>query len=279
MLSGPFKKERMMTLLFSIDVEHTYYADGICKDLQYTPSPETQKLMNKYSMRLQHTSKGFSFYIATEQSIADFLNYIKTTDNATSFSFDVVSTNQYFTVFTDYPIHSLGVFFFDSTNTTTIDGSTVMKGTFEPSTTSRTSFTITIDYDAIIRFRESGNNPRYNIQFTSRKTQWRYYIINNSNQHFEKLSIQSDSGIQFEGPTEVTLQNGQNALLFSSGSVRIPLNESPTDIYNLVATKTHLGNTRTQVIFEGLPIARSNSIETYTEGDTTYVASPLYIYI
>ncbi|MFT5890101.1 MAG: hypothetical protein ACI9Y7_000190 [Dokdonia sp.] len=268
-----------VSLLFSIGVEHTYYADGICKDLQYTPSLETQKLMNRYSLYLQTIPEGFSFYTTTDQSITDFLKYIKTTDDATSFSFDVTSMNQDFTVFTDYPITSVGAFYFDSVNTTIIGGSTVLNGVFEPSSMSLVSFTITIDYDAIIRFRESGNNPRYSIQFTSRKTQWRYYIINNSNQHFEKLEIQSNSDIQFEDPIEVTLPNNTIALLFSSGSVKIPLEENPTHTFNLVATKTSLGNTRTQVIIQGLPIAKSNSIETYTEGDTTYVASPLYIYI
>lgn len=268
-----------VTLLFSVRIRHTYYTDGICKDLHYVPSPETQKLMNRYRLYLQTTLKGFSFYYSSEQSVTDFLNYIKTIDGTTSFSFDVTSMNPDFTVFTDYPITTLGAFFFDTINTAIIDGATVMKGVFEPSDINRVSFTITIDYDAIIRFRESGNNPTYNIQFASRKTQWRYYIINNSNQHFERLDIQGNSGIQFEDPIEVTLPNNTTALLFSSGSVKIPLEEIPTHTFNLVATKTHLGNTRTQVIIKGLPMAGSNHIETYTEGDTIYVASPSYIYI
>jgi hypothetical protein len=269
------------TLLFSVTVEHTYYTDGICVDLQYRPSQETQVVMNRYALLLQKTPIGFSLYASTDQSIKEYLNYIKRTENTTSFSFDVVSMNQDFTVFTDYPITSLGIFSFNSTNSIVVDGVTILKEVFEPRTASNISFSVTIDYDAIIRFRESGNNPFYIIKFIARKTQWRYYIINNSNQHFEKLEIKGNSDVQFDAPIEVTLPNNKTALLFSSGDTKLPLQENATRTFNLLGTKTNLGNTRTQIILNGLPIAKSNSIETYTEeeGGTTQVASPLYIYI
>ncbi len=267
-----------LTLLFSVRIAHTYYADGICKDLQYTPSLATQQLMDRYTLYLQKTPEGFSFYYNSVQSVADFLTDIKTTNDATSFSFDVTSMNQYFTLFTEYPIATLGTFSFDTGDTTSIDGATVLKGVFAPTNTGNTSFTVTIDYDAIIRFRESGNNPTYTIQFTSRKTQWRYYIINNSQQHFEKLTIQTDSAIQFEDPVEVTLPTMTTALLFSSGSMKIPLEEAPTHKFSLVDIKTDAGSTRTHVVVKGLPMA-GNSIETYTAEETTHVASPIYVYI
>lgn len=267
------------TPLFSVVIEHTYYLNGICIDLQYTPSTETQKLIDKYALRILKTPDGFSFYVSTNQSIKDFLNYLKTTDGETSFSFDVLSINQEFTVFTaEYPIDTLGVISFNSTHTSMVDTINVLQGTFTPNSMSQISFSITIDYDTIIRFRESGNNLKYKILFTARKTQWRYYIINNSNQHFEKLEIQSKLGVQFEESKEVTLQNGVTALMFSSGEIKLPIKEKVEDTFNLLGTKTNLGNTRTQTIINGLPIA-STSIETYTEGDTTQVASPLYIYI
>ncbi|MEP0264352.1 hypothetical protein [Dokdonia sp.] len=268
-------------LLFSVAIEHTYYTNGICVDLHYKPSQQTQIVMDRYGLQLQRTLEGFSFYASTDQSIKDFLNYIKTTEDTTSFSFDVVSMNQDFTVFTDYPITTLGVFSFDSSHSIVVDGVTILKEVFEPRTASNISFSVTVDYDAIIRFRESGNNPFYTIKFRARKTQWRYYIINNSNQHFEKLEIKGDSEVQFDAPIEVTLPNNATALLFSSGDTKLPLQENATYTFNLLGTKTNLGNTRTQIILNGLPIAKSNSIETYTEeeGGTTQVASPLYIYI
>lgn len=268
------------TLLFSIVIEHTYYSNEICIDLQYTPSTETQRLMDKYTLRILKTPEGFSFYASTSQSIKGFLNYLRTTDNTTSFSFDVLSMNQEFTVFTaEYPIDALGTISFDSTRTTMVESTNVLQGAFTSSPMSQISFSISIDYDAIIRFRESGNNPKYKILFTARKTQWRYYIINNSNQHFEKLEIQSKSGIQFREPKEVTLQNGAVALMFSSGEMKLPIKEKVEDMFNLLGTKTNLGNTRTQTIISGLPIAKPTSIEIYKEGDVTQVASPLYIYI
>lgn len=267
-----------LSLLFSITIEHSYYVDGICQDLMYIPSSATQNLMNKYTLYLQKTPEGFSFYTSTDQQIKDFLNYLETTDSETSFSFDVTSTDPFFTVFTEYPINEVGIFSFNSSDTSKEGDVTILNRKFISSPMATVSFTITIGYDAIIRFRESGNNPDYNIKFDARKTQWRYYIINGNSQHFEKLEIQSDSDIQFEGPTEVTLPNGQKAFLFSSGLSKLPITQKATHKFNLIGTKISLGNTRTETIMNGLPIA-STTIETYTEGDTTQVASPLYIYI
>ncbi|GGG31409.1 hypothetical protein GCM10011344_35440 [Dokdonia pacifica] len=266
------------SLLFSITIEHTYYADGICQDLVYMPSLATQRLMNKYGLLLQKTPLGFSFYATTDQTIKDFLDYLTTTDNETSFTFDVTSLDPYFTVFTSYPISKTGIFSFNSSEVSSEGEVSVLNAKFTPVNTATISFSITIGYDAIIRFRESGNNPDYKIKFDAQKTQWRYYIINKSNLHFEKLEIQSDSDIQFEGPTEVTLPNNEKALLFSSGTLKLPISRKVIHRFNLIGTTTNLGNPRTQTIINGLPIA-STTVETYTEGDITQLASPLYIYI
>lgn len=264
-----------LSLLFSITITHTYYEDRICKELQYKPSVATQNLFDTYNLHIHKTTTGFSLYAATTQEVKDFLNAIKTTEAETSFSFEVVSLNPSFTVYTPYPISERGYFSF----TIPANGdTTALERTFVSDAASTISFKITIDFDAIIRFRESGNNPNYNIEFESRKTQWRYYIITNSRQQFEKLSIQSNSDIQFEGPTEVTLQNGQNAHMFSSSSLLLALKEIPEYAFDLLSISENFG-TPAKVIFKGLPMANPNTIEAYTEEDSIQVFSPLYIYI
>ncbi|WP_299767685.1 hypothetical protein [uncultured Dokdonia sp.] len=264
-----------LSLLFSITITHTYYEGGICKELQYKPSVATQNLLNKYNVHIHKTTTGFSLYASIDNNIKDFLNTIKTTEVETSFSFEVVSLNPSFTAYTLYPNSEIGYLSF---TIPTNGDTTTLERTFVPDVTSTISFKITIDFDAIIRFRESGNSPNYTVTFESRKTQWRYYIITNSRQQFEKLSIQSNSDIQFEGPTETMLQNGQNALMFSSGSLLLPLTEIPEYSFDLLSISENPG-TPDKVIFKGLPIASPNNLKINTERGTIHVVSPLYVYI
>lgn len=262
-------------LLFSVEINHSYYKDGICRGLQCIPSAKTQNLIAKYALLIRNTPNGFSFYASTDKEVKDFINGIKTTEEEISFSFDVMSSDPGFTSFTDYPISEIGVFSF---HTPTEGDTTTLERKFIPDITNTISFSITIDFDAIIRFRESGNNPNYKVELASRKTQWRYYIINSSGQQFEKLEIKGDSGIPFGEGTEVTLQNGQKALLFSSGASKLPISEKELYTFNLISTKTILGNRREQTIAPKLPNA-GTTIEMYIEDNTKQVASPMYIYI
>ncbi|WP_299683501.1 hypothetical protein [uncultured Dokdonia sp.] len=258
--------------LFSIDIHHSYYASGICENIQYLISQPIQKLINQKVLYLHQTPQGFSLLISTDQEIKDFLTHLKSTYAITSFSFDVISTDPHFKAFTDYPISELGIFSF---YTPTEGDVTILERKFISNSTYTKSFKITIDFDAIIRFRESGNSPNYNIKLEARKTKWNYYIINKSNKTFERLEIKGDSEISFGHPTEVTLQNGETAYKFSSGSILLSLKERSEYSFDLI----NVNNGINETIVRGLPMANPTISETYEEGDTIQAVSSIYIYI
>lgn len=135
---------------------------------------------------------------------------------------------------------------------------------------------ITITFDDLIRLHKTSNNVQFNIQMNARETQWNYYVINNSNQEFKQLAIQSNNEIQFSKPTTVRLQNGQNALLFSSETTKIPLKNTIQNTFNLINTKSTLTGERTETIIKGLPIPNPQNLQ--VNNDHT-IASLVYLYI
>jgi hypothetical protein len=266
------------TSLFRVTVAHSYYASGICECLQYKASAASQTLMDKYGFILKATTNGFEVYTTSNQSIETHLNYITQVSETTVFTFVGITSDQNFYNFTELPINELGVLTYSSANTKNgvTDGTIELAETFVTDTTTQEAVSITITFDDLIRLRETTNNVQFSIQMNARKTQWNYYIINNSNQEFKQLVIQSDNDIQFSGPTAATLQNGQNALLFSSETTKIPLKNTVEYTFNLTNTKSTLAGERTEIIIKGLPIPNPQNLQ--VNNDHT-IASLMYVYI
>ena len=266
------------TSLFKITVAHSYYASGICECLHYTATADTKRWMEKYGMLLKLNTNGFEVFTTTNQSIETHLNYIAQVSQNNYFAFAGITSDPNFYNFTNIPMDQLGVLSYTSDNNENITANetTQLAETFSSAAATQEAVSITITFNDIIRLYKATNNVQFNIQMNARETQWKYYVINNSNQEFKQLAIQSDNDIQFSEPTAVTLQNGQNALLFSSETTKIPLKNTVQYTFNLINTKTTLTGNRTETIIKGLPIPNPQNVQ--LNNDHT-IASLLYVYI
>ena len=266
------------TSLFRVAIAHTYYTSGMCECLMYKANSDTQAWMQTYGLILKSTTNGFEVYTATNQPIENYLNYIKQVSKTTGFTFVGTATDSNFYNFTELPINQLGVLSYSSTNTQNdAEAESIqLMETFVTATTAQEAISITITFDDVLELLKVGNNVQFSIQLNARETQWNYYVINNSNQEFKQLEIQSDNEIQFSDSTAVTLQNGQNALLFSSETTKIPLKNSVQYNFNLINTKTTLSGERTEIIINGLPIPNPQNLQ--VQKDHT-IASLIYVYI
>ncbi|QHI37218.1 hypothetical protein IMCC3317_25960 [Kordia antarctica] len=266
------------TSLFRVTVAHSYYASGNCECLHYKASSETQLLIDKYGFIMKATATGFEMYATSNQSIENYVNYISQVSGNTAFAFAGITSDQNFYNFTDVPINELGVLSFASNNTeNVVTNETIqLAETFSTDTTSQEAISITIQFEDIIRFRRMNSEVLFDIQLKARETQWKYYVINNSNQEYNQLNIQSENNIQFSAPTEVTLQNGQNAVLFSSETTKIPLKNVVVYNFNLTNTKSTIAGERTETIIKGLPIPNPQNLQ--VNNDHT-IASLVYLYI
>lgn len=267
-------------LLFNLDVTHSYYENDICRDLVYTPSKNTQKLINRFSFKIEKRMKGFSFYTEEKESYAAFLNYIEQATELSSFDFDVSTINSnFYQVTSVFPINEIGYFSYESNHKTQDTSTIILKETFNPSSNATAVFKLKINFSDIIALKDTENPISFKIQLEARSTQWVYNIINTSNQDFGTLSIKSSSKIVFDSSKKVTLQNGQEALQFSSGDQKIPLKQVPKFTFDLANTTTKLGNNRTNIIFKGLPNANPAIMDIYKDNGKDEVMSLMYVYI
>ncbi|MCB0643888.1 MAG: hypothetical protein KDC44_19710 [Phaeodactylibacter sp.] len=118
----------------------------------------------------------------------------------------------------------------------------------------------------------------YVLQFNNRSTFWRYYLIDQTDKYgepsFSSPSVSNGEEIKFSKPTNVELNNGQQAVVIES-QVALPLQE-------LMSTKNRLN---LKVKKDGkwlnkairLPLAGPEVIK--PEKDTKKIYSEIYVYI
>jgi len=265
--------------LFEINSYHSYYKDGICKGLVYTPSDSTKELMKRYGYQLMITSSGFLFCGDKRQTSVDFLEYLKSVTDAISFEFTISTLNDAFYQITACPVNTLGHFSYNS-NRIKEEGETIaLNQEFQTSGMPSNLGMLQINFQDLIVLQKKYSKTQLDIHFTARATQWKYNIINNSQQHFDELHIKAQDAINFGTPEKVTLQNNIEALCFSSGAQKIPLKEVPEHQFNLISKTETLGSKRTKVVFKGLPYPDPSQIAIYKENGTDQVTSLMYIYI
>lgn len=85
--------------LFGVLVTHNYYEGNICRDLEFTPTPETQTLMKNYGVLLKKFHYGF-ILLHNPRFSPDLL---KQATSKTRFTFFVKSNNNRFVNFTNIP--------------------------------------------------------------------------------------------------------------------------------------------------------------------------------
>ncbi|WP_299114031.1 hypothetical protein [uncultured Winogradskyella sp.] len=272
-------------IIFGIQFLHSYFNKSICDCLAYSPSEETKKLMERYRMGIDKNINGFKLFVNTQFSLIDILTYIKDKANTTYLDFDIRTNNSKFYFFTDFPIDWTGYVLYNSQiiSNQDQDGTIKLQGELSENTDTSILAKLRIYIDDIITLKKSRDIIEYDIIFQSRATQWQYYIINKSKIVFNDPSIFGKSDIQFEVAKNVTIQNGQDALLFSSGKNLLPLSQKPKYKFDLVNSKSMPNNSKKKStykpIFSGLPNPDPARIGTERVNDKNLVISPMYVYV
>ncbi|MEM6685395.1 MAG: hypothetical protein AAF617_06320 [Bacteroidota bacterium] len=267
------------TSLFKLSVAHSYYASGLCECMRYEATQETNSIFQKYGMLLRIEQSGFEVYTTTNQALETYLNYVSQVSQQTAFVFSGIVTDANFHNFTNVPMDEIGVLSYESDQTLSEASSETiqLQETFIQKDSTQKALSITIKIADIIQWQQTSDHVQFNIQLQARETQWNYYIINNSNQEYNKLEIQStEPTIAFTGSTAVTLQNGQNALLFTSNNPQIPLKNEVTYQFNLINTRKTIAGERQEIVVKGLPIPNPQNLQ--IQDDLT-IASLMYVYI
>lgn len=256
--------------IFSLQLSHTYYANEICNDIQYVASSETESMTRKFSLKLRILSNGFELYNGSGNTLKELLNYISQTTENKSFNFYATVVNpRFYNVSKEFPVQELGYLQYDSQNNT----SGIIKGTFNSTSNPQEALQIKIQFNDLIQ--ENNTVSEFKIHIETKATQWRYYIVNNSQMELGTLQIGGNAPYQFNSQENTTLQDGTKAILISSGTQKIPLQE----VAKYKLSLENIQNGRTSQVFTGLPMANPNNITLFQENGTPQIASPIYVYI
>lgn len=237
----------------NITVTHEYFHTQKCRSLVFHPSDETKKVMKRYDMMFLPKEDGFKLVGSAKIDV----NYIADITGVSTFTFYMVNTDAHFVAFTNLPMDWKGKICFQP----------------EGGQLQQTLSYVSANQEGVIGeltlpFSAMGS---YTMHFTARSTGLKYFIVNQSNLDIDDALITDNQGMTFAVSTSVTLPNGQEATLFSSGDHEFPLKKNPTTHFSLKAGK--------KVIFKSLPTPYPGSLEMENNAGVIKVYSPIYVYI
>ena len=261
--------------ILAVNVYHTFYKDGLCKDVIYQPTAKTKNIFDRYGLKLKNSTTGFDLYLPSNLVLHSFLEYISRATPQTSFNFEIVTNTPQFYEFTNWPVNKDGYYFCSSSNVQMKEESKEFVKVFKPQNSSK------IVSEIEVRFQDFKETSKaiFSLQFESRITEWNYLIVNQSNRYFEKLQIEGSTQIKFSDPETIILENGEKAISFVSNSSEIALHEIPQYKFNLTGIISNNGVKRTQIIYKGLPTPNLSIIKLIKEGKKNTVRSLMYVYI
>jgi len=85
--------------LFTLNLNHAYYADRRCPDFVVEPTPDTRRLLNKYRCIAKPHANGIRVLAATADDGSLFIQPV----TGVTFVFQLILQNPMFPLFTDLP--------------------------------------------------------------------------------------------------------------------------------------------------------------------------------
>jgi hypothetical protein len=256
-----------------VEVSHSYFEKQICRCLEFIPSQVTEALMKKFDCRMRHRVNGFDLYINSKQPLVNLLNYIKQVTGQTFFEFRITTNDPYFVSFTDLPIDWMGTILYDSGDVrNTKEGNVVLLNAQLTNNDGPSKIgNLKIQFDDT-----APGMQQFRINFNARSTQWQYFIVNKNAVVLDAPAI-AKSAFSFNAPEQVTIDSGEEAILFSSGNNLIPLSEIPKYKFDLINNTS--GRSSPKVLFKGLPNPDVKKIGIVNVNGQKQFSSPMYIYL
>ncbi len=272
--------------IFSIEVLHSFFEEKICDCLLFEPEEVTEKVMKRFGFVIMPKTNGFVIYCNTSQPLPVFFNYIKSATFEHSFDFKIKTDDENFWIFTELPFRFDGQIHYSSEKIMGKDKEDVV--TLEPDfIPGKKGYVgrMRICFDNILSYKKDDNPAKFKLLFSSRSTQWQYYVINKSAVHVENPAINGKLNIAFDGPITVNIPTGEEAMLFTTANALLPLAQKPSFQLNLVNSSTLTENERAgpvragKILFKGLPWPDPGRIGLIEQNGHQVFSSPMYIYL
>lgn len=283
-------------LLFSISVDHLFFSDRVCKDLEFIPTDSCKKIIKKTGVIVRKDIKGIQiFYDETKTDV--LLLYADDLHDPLNFCFKVYSKDPCFLNYTDLPpLKEDSILNLDNTRVenkssgeiTLNQGKYVSKKDIEK-ISSQSIKQILSRRDRLIKplfvLNISAKNKniylfdkqmkvlpkRYIIKFKNRKTYWKYYLLNELNK--EDLYINDlNHKIEFEKLHDEDLPGHGSVLVFKS-KIPIPLLEKSD--YHFQLKEKNQGNGK--VLIKRLAVASAHQIFKEKKRNSKTAVSEIFV--
>lgn len=283
--------------LFSISVEHTFFADGVCKGLEFVPTPEASALLNRMGLLYRAVKNGIG--VLYEDNRLDVLrSHIGDHEDGLTLEFQAFSRDPYFGQYTSPAANGADeIFVFDNRNAdagTPADagasgGQTVVrlhdteyvseasfhqleKNEYVP----RPAFIVKItvaDRDCAVSAGENKVAARcYSLAFSARRTFWKYYFLGDMAKK-DTFIADLDGSIEFERATG-SIAADRDALTFVSRAP-ISMQEIPDHRFQLRARENGMGGEK--ILIKRLPNASFGRIGKAMIDGKDVLVSEIYV--
>ena len=281
-------------LLYSVTVEHMYFANRVCKSLQFVPTQATAHLFSRTDLLIRVAENHLSVFVDRDQ-----LDRLRAkAEDKLVFTFKVFSTDSHFSHYTAPDVlHSNAILYFDNLKLSKDasdrfllhDGPHVSSADYVDVDSSDIGDDLdTIDYHVrpnfILRMTVDDNSPlmsfdqqdrvqrHFYIVFASSSTFWKYYLMDGLSDR--KLYITDlDNTIYFEDVGKATLPGNHTARMLLSKHA-IPMLEQPIQRFQLKEN----GAQRDKVLIRRLPNASVDQIYAEQINGSMQNISEIYVH-
>ncbi|MBX3639890.1 MAG: hypothetical protein KF888_05165 [Nitrosomonas sp.] len=281
-------------LLYSVTVEHMYFAGKICKSLKFVPTPATSRLLNRTDLLLRIIDNRLSVFFASEQ--LDILRLCAEDDLI--FTFKVFSHDENFSYYTQpdiQPGHT--ILYFDNQKLNQDQAgrfllhaepqvssgdfvdleSDLIRDDLDPKDRHiQPYFIIKIilrkDTPLLTLSRENVQLREFYIAFASNHSFWKYYLMDSLSGRSLYISDLDDT-IEFEDAGNIVFPGNRSARMLQSTRA-IPMYEQPAQRLQL----KEVFDSRDRVLIKRLPNASIMQISTEPVKGKMENISEIYIH-
>ncbi|WP_456459297.1 hypothetical protein [Reichenbachiella sp.] len=264
-------------LLADVKILHTYYSNGIFRDLKVIPEQRSEAFIWNRGLIFRTTETGFSIYHQDDFD-ADYLRELIAFFGQFYLRFQLYSTNEQFTFFTNTPLDELVTFSFSNKKSLEQKATNLLVPDHQINLFEAESIGHVDLYLDEFLSEEKITPKTYTIRFEARNTQWNYYVV--SPDERSSYEINDPEGSLLDGPQSAQMPNGQKAFRFSSGDQLYPIQERYEKTFSL-KKKDHREDDE-EVLIEKLPTASPSSItniEKLNQAESKVAQSTMYIYL
>lgn len=289
---GPYKR------LFEINAHHSFFADNVCRRLEWVPTATTRQTMANLGILARSDAGGMTFYYDTERRQALELFAAQAGPDPEGFFFKVYTRDPYFMNYTDLPESDKEKLFYVDTRQAVAEAS----GDFRLHRQAhlpdleRVSFSSLWESGLLTR-QDRGTPPicvihvrpvgedsspmdakgnvhakTYRLSFDQRRTYWKYCVLGPL--AGKAVWVQDTNGKwTFDQTEPPALDGNRPALAFISNSP-IPLRQIPDVNFQL---KHHAADVD-KVMINKLPVAPVNMLHREKRGSEDVFISEIFIH-